>query len=227
MKKLVIFGSGGLARETHQIVCELNRQEEARWHFLGFLDDDAGRHGSIVHGHPVLGGIEWLRGDADAAVAVAIGNTRSRKTVVQRIAGLGRRHFPTLIHPRAWIGDNVAIGEGCIIFAGTTMTCDIVVGNHAIINPVCTIGHDAVIEDFVTVAPSASISGAVRVGQGVDVGTNATIIQGIEIGDWSILGAGAVVVRDIPPRVTAIGVPAKAIKQAPPIPGEEHFGPRR
>ena len=43
-------------------------------------------------------------------------------------------------------------------------------------------------------------------------GTGAAIIQGITIGEWTIIGAGAVVVDDIPANVTAVGIPAKVIK---------------
>ena len=50
------------------------------------------------------------------------------------------------------------------------------------------------------------------INNGCDIGTKATIIPGITIGEWSIIGAGAVVVRDIPPHCTAVGVPAKPIK---------------
>jgi acetyltransferase-like isoleucine patch superfamily enzyme len=52
------------------------------------------------------------------------------------------------------------------------------------------------------------LSGQVRVALGAHIGTGASVIQGIRIGAWSIVGAGAVVIRDVPAGVTAVGVPA-------------------
>jgi sugar O-acyltransferase (sialic acid O-acetyltransferase NeuD family) len=105
----------------------------------------------------------------------------------------------------------VELGCGNIICAGTIITVNIKIGNHVIINLDCTVGHDTVINDYVTCAPSVNISGQVEIEEGCDIGTNAAIIQGKKIGKWSIIGAGAVVSRDIPPGCTAVGVPAKPL----------------
>ena len=76
----------------------------------------------------------------------------------------------------------------------------------------CTVGHDAVLESFVTVYPGVNISGCTVIEKGVELGTGSKIIQGKRIGTNTILGSGAVVVRDLPPGCTAVGVPAKPIK---------------
>ena len=44
------------------------------------------------------------------------------------------------------------------------------------------------------------------------MGTGASIIQGVQIGEWSIIGAGAAVIRDIPANRTAVGVPARILE---------------
>lgn len=106
----------------------------------------------------------------------------------------------------------MTIGEGSIICAGTILTVDISIGNHVIINLDCTLGHDDIIHDFVTIYPSVNISGNIVVGECVELGTGMQIIQGKNIGKESIIGAGAVVVRYIPDRCTAVGSPAKPIK---------------
>jgi acetyltransferase-like isoleucine patch superfamily enzyme len=63
----------------------------------------------------------------------------------------------------------------------------------------------------VTVNPNASISGNVTIGAGASLGTCASVIQGRRVGRDSVLGAGAVVVRDLPARVVAVGVPARPL----------------
>ena len=67
-------------------------------------------------------------------------------------------------------------------------------------------------KDFVTVLPNSSISGNVVLEEGVDFGTNATIIQGITVGAHTIVGAGSIVVKNLPEHCTAVGAPAKPIK---------------
>ena len=211
MTDLVLFGTGGFAREVLQVALDAN-EDQPRWNVLGFLDDDRKAHGAHVHDLPVLGGAEWAAGHPEVAVAIAIGGTAARRRIAHRLAGT---RFATLIHPRAWVGRRVEIGEGAIVCAGTAVTTDVVLGRHVILNLNCTVGHDAHLRDFVTAAPTVNVSGNVTVGDGCDLGTGSTIIQGIEIGAWSIVGAGATVVRDLPPNVTAVGSPARPIKERP------------
>lgn len=213
MKNLVIFGTGGFAREVHQIVEDINSQLPTL-NFLGFLDEDYEHHNTDVHGCKVLGGIDWLiKTDInDIFIVIAIGNPKNKRKIVEIIKKKTKAKFVTLIHPRAWIGNRVTIGDGSIICAGTLITTDITLGNHVIVNIGSTVGHDAVMQDYVTVAPTVNVSGAVWVGEGTDLGTGSTIIQGKKIGAWSIVGAGAVVVNDIDANVTVVGAPAKTIK---------------
>jgi acetyltransferase-like isoleucine patch superfamily enzyme len=56
------------------------------------------------------------------------------------------------------------------------------------------------------------VSGITSIGHAVELGTGMQIIQGKTVGDYSIVGAGAVVVKDIPAKCTAVGSPAKPIK---------------
>ncbi len=81
-----------------------------------------------------------------------------------------------------------------------------------LLNLGCTVGHDAVLADFCSLMPHANVSGAAQLDTGVYLGTNATIIQGVRVGANTIVGAGAVAVRDLPANATAVGVPATVIK---------------
>ena len=65
---------------------------------------------------------------------------------------------------------------------------------------------------YVTLYPSVNISGAATIGHAAELGTGMQIIHGKTIGDYSIVGAGAIVVKDIPARCTAVGCPARPIK---------------
>jgi acetyltransferase-like isoleucine patch superfamily enzyme len=70
-----------------------------------------------------------------------------------------------------------------------------------------------VIGDFANINPGATVCGWVTIGEGAYIGAGAVIKDRVSIGAWSTIGAGAVVVRDIPPNVTAVGVPARITKR--------------
>lgn len=212
MTDLVFAGTGGQARELHAIAEALG----AEWNPIGFLDDDPGAAFFSVHGLPVLGGLDWLEGHPEPAMAVGIGSPPTRRKVVERIRAFGPRRFPTLVHPMASVGPRVELGEGVSVCPGVVVTTDVAIRDHVLLNFGCTVGHDAVIHGFATVAPGAHVSGRVRIGEGSEVGTGASIIQGLSIGEWSVVGAGAVVVGDVPSNATVIGVPARVTKSRKP-----------
>ena len=76
-----------------------------------------------------------------------------------------------------------------------------------------SIGDDVVIRQNTTfgIARTDALHDRPRIGNGVDIGTGAAIIGPITIGDGAIIGANAVVTRDVPPRAVMVGVPARQI----------------
>ena len=209
MRKLVIVGVGGFGREIAWLVERINAMEPT-WELLGFIDDNSEKHGTIVNGYPVLGGCDWVLEHKDEVFAVcAVGTAKTRRRIVERLHGV---RFATLVDPKVQMSQRVEMGAGCIICAGSILTVNIKLGSHVIINLDCTIGHDAVLSDYVTLYPSVNVSGNTFLEESVEMGTGSQIIQGLRIGEGTIIGAGAVVVRDLPGRCTAVGIPAKPIK---------------
>ena len=216
MTDVVIIGGGGFAREAYWVFLEDNL-ERKKWNVLGFIDDNPASHGKTLCDLPVLGGMDWLakNGKPGLKALCAVGGTRTRKLLVEKVRALGLG-FCTVIHPNVRMSRWVEVGEGSIITAGNILTTQIKIGAHALLNLDCTVGHDSILGPFCTVNPGCQISGNVTFGEGVEFGTGAVIIQGKSVGDWSVIGAGAVVTSDIPAHVTAVGVPAKVIKQHAP-----------
>lgn len=212
MKDLYIIGAGGFGREVAWLVGRIN-QVEATWNIKGFIDDNTSIQGHMEDGYSVMGGTDYLlEQQKEIWVVCAVGLARVRKNIIEKLQSNPNIRFATVIDPSVILSDRVKIGEGTIICAGTILTVDITIGNHVIINLDCTLGHDDVIEDFVTIYPSVNVSGNVLVETCVELGTGMQIIQGKKIGKESILGAGAVVVKDIPEKCTAVGSPARVIR---------------
>ena len=212
MNKLIIIGASGFGREVAWLAERINAIKPT-WDLLGFIDDNPDLAGSLINGYPVLGNTSSVSGYDDSFFVCAVGASRTREIIVDKIKAVKPNvNFATLIDPSVELSELVQIGEGSIICAHTILTVNIKIGSHVIINLDCTVGHDAVLKDFVTLYPSVNVSGATVIGHCSELGTGMQIIQGKTVGDRSIVGAGAVVVKDIPDDCTAVGSPAKPIK---------------
>jgi sugar O-acyltransferase (sialic acid O-acetyltransferase NeuD family) len=142
-------------------------------------------------------------------IIIAIGDNELRKKKVEQLEEI---LFTTAIHPSAVVSSNVAIGEGSVIMATSIINTGAKIGKHVIINTGALIEHDCIIEDFAHVSPKAALAGNVTVKEGAQVGINSSVRQGITIGKWSIVGAGAVIVKDVPDYAVVVGNPGKIIK---------------
>lgn len=212
MKKLVIIGAGGFGREVAWQVLEQKNFCE-QYQLIGFVDDDETLSGTCLNGLPVLGNIDWLlKQEEPMAVLVAVGSAKIRKKIVERCRKNKKLEFPTFIANDVALSDTVAIGEGGIICRGNILTVNITIGDFVLINLACTIGHDVVMKDYVTLYPGVHVSGNVSIGEITEIGTGTNIIQGKTIGSHVIIGAGAVVIRDIEDNCTAVGVPAGRVR---------------
>lgn len=212
-RRVVIIGAGGSGRELLDVIDAVN-QDEPQYKVLGYIvDPQYGSPGTLINEKPILGGFDWLSKRSKEILAICgVGPSHHRYQLVRRAEAIGCRFF-SVIHPTAVVTRWIHLGEGVVIAAGSVLTNQIRIGNHVQINLGCTIGHDAILEDFVTLAPGVHISGNVTLREGAYVGTGSNLIQKLEIGEWSTIGAGSAVVRDVPANMTAVGVPAKAVKQ--------------
>lgn len=210
MKDLYIIGAGGFGREVAWLVERINCVNPT-WNLVGFIDDQEELWGTYEDGIEVLGSCEYLKSLENVYAVCAIGSAQIRKKIVEKFKESSVK-FATLIDPSVVMSKRVKLGLGDIICAGTILTTDIVIGNHVIINLACTLGHDDVIDDFVTIYPNANISGNVSIGPCSELGTGMKIIQGKRITSNTIIGAGAVVIKDCIESGTYVGNPTRKIK---------------
>jgi len=209
---LVIFGTGGFAREVHELVEDVLEGTGLEHVLVGWVDDNVAMHGKVVHDLPVLGGVEWVRAHPGVAVVLGLGSPVVKRRVALALIDAGAT-FPTVIHPTAVIGRRVRLGAGNIVTAGVIMTTDCMTDAFVTFNLGVTFAHDSTIGAYTNVAPYALLSGNFSCGEGVDIGTGATILQGVQVGDWAIIGGGALVNRPVLSNTTVVGVPAKVIKE--------------
>jgi sugar O-acyltransferase (sialic acid O-acetyltransferase NeuD family) len=209
---VVIIGAGGHGREVADILRH-QTQTTGEAEALGFIDENPDLHGQSPDGLPVLGDWSWFDGAdrRDLAVICAVGSPKICGRLVERARSIGLS-FANVISPLAHISSFARLGEGVTIFPGVVINAGAFVDRHSILNVGVVISHDTTVGPYSNINPGVRLAGNVIVGEGCYIGMGASVIQGRTIGRWSVIGAGAVVIHDVPPNVTAVGVPAMVIK---------------
>lgn len=209
MTEIAVYGAGGFGREVNLIVQQLIKKGYP-YHFLGFFDDE---DKSSELGKLYLGDTEKLNNwNRPISVALAIGNGKIRKKVVERITN-PRVEFSKVISPYAIFNDIISIGKGSIICAGANLTTNINVGEFVVVNLNATIGHDCQLGNFSSVMPGANLAGEVKLNECAFVGSGANILNGVEMKKNTTLGAGGVLTKNLDAEKTAVGVPAKIVQK--------------
>lgn len=212
MKKLVIVGGGGFAREILWLIEDINKAAgggDIPYQVLGVISRDSEGH---MQGLPILCDDEWAFENLDKSVrfVLAVGDSELRAGIALSYLQNGL-HPLRLVHPSVVMSDEVQLGAGAVVCAGAVLTVNIQIGDFCIVNLNATVGHDCKLGDFVTLHPGVHLSGGVQVGDLSVLGTGAVILPGLTLGDHSIVGAGAVVTESLEGGATYLGIPAKAV----------------
>ena len=101
-------------------------------------------------------------------------------------------------------GKNVFLNQGVRI----ACTTEVSIGDNVLMGDECVILDS----DYHGVSGGQTKAAAVKIESDVWLGTRVIVLRGVSIGQGSVVGAGSVVTRSIPPRVFAAGVPARVIK---------------
>jgi sugar O-acyltransferase (sialic acid O-acetyltransferase NeuD family) len=212
---LLIVGSGGLARETLELVHAINERRPT-WTVAGILDDDPRTHGRVVHGVPVLGPSQAVGDHPRARVVACVAspaNPTGRLRLTRRL-GLPGDRFATLVHPAAVVPASASLGAGTILHAGVVLTADVAVGAHVVVMPAVVLTHDDRVGDGVTFGAGAIVAGGVTIGDAAYVGSGALLREHVTIGAEAVVGMGAVVTRSIAAGEVWAGVPARRLRPA-------------
>ncbi|WP_274571524.1 serine O-acetyltransferase [Neisseria leonii] len=122
---------------------------------------------------------------------------QGRKTLAYFLQNRASEVFGVDIHPAARFGSGIMFDHGTGIVIGET----------------AVLGNDISILHGVTLGGSGKESGDrhPKIGDGVMIGANASVLGNIRVGSCAKIGAGSVVVADVPANTTVVGVPARAV----------------
>jgi sugar O-acyltransferase (sialic acid O-acetyltransferase NeuD family) len=202
---LVIVGGGGHAKVLLAVLHKLSRE------VIGYTD--VTDRGTILQAR-YLGEDtilpDFRRHQPDVAVALGVGKidaSSARLALLEHAVALGFS-APAIVSPDAVVNEQVALGDGTVVFDGAVVNSGTETGRACIVNSNATVEHDCRLGDNVHVAPGATVCGGVSIGRDCMVGAGATIIQGVTVGSGCLVGAGAVVVHDLSAPGIYLGSPA-------------------
>lgn len=190
--------------------------QEAGVDIVGFLDDDPKYEGQNVRGVPVLGGVSRLNDLKETkgieGVYCPLGNNKLRVKFLSMAKVLGYK-TPNYIHPSVIISPNVTIGEGVYILLGTTIMPHTVIKDYVMISMGVHLAHHNVLEEGVFLSTGCNFGASIHAHKYAYCGISSTIMTGMhELGEDCLIGAGAVVIKDVPAKAVMAGVPAKVLK---------------
>jgi len=208
MTSLLILGAGGHARVVADAAMESGFEK------VGLIDDAASETSSGPF--PIVGrsdDLQRLLPDWQAAI-VGIGDNRRRLELLLGLRSLGFL-TPSVIHPRAAVSRHANLAGGVFVAAGAVINFGATIGDSVIINTGATVDHDCILAAGVHISPGAHLGGNVTVGERSWIGVGASVRHGIRIGADAIVGAGAVVVRELAGGGTYVGSPARSLGATP------------
>ncbi|MBR5136076.1 MAG: NeuD/PglB/VioB family sugar acetyltransferase [Rikenellaceae bacterium] len=190
--------------------------QEAGIDVHGFIDDNPLLHGKSVKNIPVLGGIEYLqqlKSQDKYHIYCPIGNNSIRVKLLSYARSLGYT-TPNFIHKTAYISPNVSIAsEGVYILANVTIMPYAEIERDVMISIGANIAHHSILAQGTFVSSGVTLGATIETGENAYIGMGATIMTGVKrLGNNSLIGAGAVVIRDVNDNAIMAGVPAKLIR---------------
>ena len=121
---------------------------------------------------------------------------------------------PNYIHPSVIISPNVIIGEGVYILLGTTIMPFTIIKNYVMISMGVHLAHHSILEEGVFLSTGCNFGASIIANKYAYCGISSTIMTGIkELGENCLIGAGAVVVKDVEANTVVAGVPAKVLRK--------------
>jgi sugar O-acyltransferase (sialic acid O-acetyltransferase NeuD family) len=223
---LVIVTAGGFGRELAAYA------RDAGFEVKGFLHDLEAYPGSLddypTERDQVLGSIDGYEIEPGDSFAIGLGDVAPRVEAAERLVTRGAE-LATVIHPSAWVAPSARVGAGVAVCPFACVGPDAEVGDLGLLNVYASAGHDARLGRASVLAPYGVVGGHGVLEDEVFLATHAVVAPRRRVGEGSVVSAGSVALRDVPPRSLALGNPARSRELYPErgkeaLAGADHSG---
>ena len=210
MKHLLIIGARGWGREIYSLAMNCIGYKTV-FDIKGFLDDKADALDGLSGYPSIIDSVENYKPQTDDVFICALGDAQWKKYYAEIMLAKGA-NFISLIHNKAYIGNNTKLGVGCIVSKDVCISCDVSIGNFVTFQRLSDIGHDAKIGNYCHLGSASFMGGYAQIGEETTIQTKGIVLPHIIIGDKCLVGAGAVVIKKVKDGQTVYGNPAKLLK---------------
>lgn len=208
MLQVFIIGAGGWGREA---LAQMQSDEayDKEWTVKGFLDSRPHMLDDFDCGLSILGDPMNYQPQPGEAFVCAVGDPQARHHYTQPLLEKKALFIP--IRTRTNLNQRVHMGNGCFFSPHLSISPDVYIGDFVNIQTQSIISHDVYIGEYSQIGAMVFIGGNVRIERFSTIHPHATILPGIRIGEGAVVGAGSVVVKDVPAGATVFGNPARMI----------------
>jgi sugar O-acyltransferase (sialic acid O-acetyltransferase NeuD family) len=206
-KRIVFLGAGGFGALARDLC------ETVGWEPYGFIDNFKPA-GTRVNGCPILGKDDLIEDGQlvkSCEFVLAVQDAILRRDWAARIEKAGGT-LTRITHPWVEISPSASIGKGVMINAFSFIYANAVVGNYVLIESHCNIGISVKVDRLAMVATGVHMNNGTTVGEGTFLGSCSVSRPGVKIGRGCLVGAGSVVVKDIPDFKVVAGSPARVLR---------------
>jgi sugar O-acyltransferase (sialic acid O-acetyltransferase NeuD family) len=208
MKDLVIIGAGGFGRTVYW-QCDADYGNHREWTIKGFLDDRPNILDGFGVPKPVLGSPFTYQAQPNEIWLCALGEPQMRRKYAAPILKQGVEFIN--LRTEVAYPESAKLGQGIIFERKVQVGSDTRIGDFVTILSMSVIGHDVTIGDYVQIASFTFIGARAKIGNDVQIHPHACILPGVTVGDRAVIGAGSVVVKNVPADTTVFGNPAKVV----------------
>tara|TARA_R110000803_G_scaffold203870_1_gene269634 strand:+ start:92 stop:757 length:666 start_codon:yes stop_codon:yes gene_type:complete len=211
MKNVVLIGGGNQSHYTIDII-----EREGKYNIVGIIDS-LQVVGADRFGYKIIGRQENIKElitqyKIDGGV-ISIGDNWGRHFASKQILeSVNDFQFFNAIHPSVIIGNNVKMGHGIVVMAGCILNPKSTIGDFTFFATGAQVDHDCTIGDFASVSAGSITGGYVSLGNYSAITLGVTVIDRLSIGENTVVGAGSLVMKDLPDNVLAYGNPCKIIR---------------
>ncbi len=182
---------------------------------VGLYHFEKGREGEKLHNIPIIDCNDNLFKEdlSEKLFAISVGDNKIRAELAEKIKKRGGT-IPTIIHPSAVVSRYAKIAQGVVIHANSVIQAGASIGENTVISYNASVSHTSKIGKHCYQAFNSTVGAYVNIDDFVLIGQAAVIISGKvkSIGKKSIIGAGAVVTKNVEANSVVAGNPARVIK---------------